>query len=63
MQPIFQNIVEHWHRLGGFFAVDAELLTEPSMVLWVVLFGGVLGFSTVFSRAGYPPFFFFRLDL
>ncbi|MEK9785190.1 MAG: hypothetical protein VW546_04200 [Gammaproteobacteria bacterium] len=49
MQPIFQNIVEHWHRQGDFFSYDAALLAKPSMVLRLALLGVLLVFSAFFS--------------
>ena len=63
MQPIFQNIVEHWHRLGEFFAFDAALLAEPSMVLRLALLGVLLVFSAFFSSSETALFSLSRLDL
>ena len=47
MQPFFQTIGEYWQALGAFFAFDAALLAEPSMVLRLVLLA-VLLFSAAF---------------
>ena len=33
MQLLFQTIGEYWQALSAFFAFDAALLAEPSMVL------------------------------
>ena len=63
MQPIFQNIVEHWHRLGDFFAFDAALLAEPSMVFRLALLGVLLVFSAFFSSSETALFSLSRLDL
>ena len=63
MQPIFQNIVEHWHRLGDFFAFDAALLAEPSMVFRLALLGLLLVFSAFFSSSETALFSLSRLDL
>ena len=63
MQPIFQNIVEHWHRLGEFFAFDAALLAEPSMVFRLALLGVLLVLSAFFSSSETALFSLSRLDL
>ena len=63
MQPIFQNIVEHWHRLGEFFAFDAALLAEPSMVFRLALLGALLVLSAFFSSSETALFSLSRLDL
>ena len=55
MQPIFQTIVEYWHCLGEFFAFDAALLAEPSIVVRLVLLG-VLLFCSAFSQVLRPRF-------
>ena len=62
MQPIFQNIVEHWHRLGEFFAFDAALLAEP---LWFSACPswGALGFLSIFLEFRDRTFSLSRLDL
>jgi len=63
MQPIFQTIVEYWHSLGDFFAFDAALLAEPSMVLRLVLLGALLFCSAFFSSSETALFSLSRLDL
>ena len=63
MQPIFQTVVEYWHSLGDFFAFDAALLAEPSMVLRLVLLGALLFCSAFFSSSETALFSLSRLDL
>jgi CBS domain containing-hemolysin-like protein len=63
MQPIFQTIIEYWHSLGDFFAFDAALLAEPSMVLRLVLLGALLFCSAFFSSSETALFSLSRLDL
>ena len=63
MQPIFQTIVEYGHSLGEFFAFDAALLAEPSMVLRLVLLGALLICSAFFSSSETALFSLSRLDL
>ena len=47
MQPFLQTIGEYWQALGTFFAFDAALLAEPSMVLRLALLA-VLFFCSAF---------------
>lgn len=63
MQPIFQTIVEYWHSLGDFFAFDAALLAEPSIVVRLVLLGVLLFCSAFFSSSETALFSLSRLDL
>ncbi len=62
MQPIFQTIIECWHSLGEFFAFDATLLAEPSMVLRLMLLGVLLLWSAFFSGSETALFSLSRLD-
>ena len=63
MQPIFQTIVEYWHSLGEFFAFDAALLAEPSIVVRLALLGVLLFCSAFFSSSETALFSLSRLDL
>ena len=63
MQPIFQTMVEYWHSLGEFFAFDAALLAEPSIVVRLALLGVLLFCSAFFSSSETALFSLSRLDL
>ena len=63
MQPLFQTIGEYWQSLGAFFAFDASLLAEPSMILRLVLLGLLLFCSAFFSGSETALFSLSRLDL
>ncbi len=63
MQPLFQTIGEYWQSLGAFFAFDATLLAEPSMVLRLALLGILLFCSAFFSSSETALFSLSRLDL
>ena len=51
MQPLFQTIGEYWQALSAFFAFDAALLAEPSMVLRLALLAVLLFCSAFFSSS------------
>ncbi|MCP4953783.1 MAG: DUF21 domain-containing protein, partial [Proteobacteria bacterium] len=63
MQPLFQTIGEYWQSLGAFFAFDASVLAEPSMILRLVLLGLLLFCSAFFSGSETALFSLSRLDL
>jgi CBS domain containing-hemolysin-like protein len=63
MQPPSQTIGEYWQALGAFFAFDATLLAEPSMVFRLVLLGVLLFCSAFFSSSETALFSLSRLDL
>ncbi len=63
MQPPSQTIGEYWQALGAFFAFDATLLAEPSMVFRLALLGVLLFCSAFFSGSETALFSLSRLDL
>jgi putative hemolysin len=63
MQPHFQMIAEEWQTIGAFFAFDATLLAEPSMILRLALLGMLLFSSAFFSSSETALFSLSRLDL
>ena len=63
MQPFFQTLGEYWQALGAFFAFDAALLAEPSMVLRLALLAVLLFCSAFFSSSETALFSLSRLDL
>jgi putative hemolysin len=63
MQPFFQTIGEQWHSLYAFFAFDAALLAEPSILFRLVLLGLLLCGSAFFSSSETALFSLSRLDL
>ncbi|HCX87842.1 MAG TPA: hypothetical protein DG761_07440 [Gammaproteobacteria bacterium] len=63
MQPLFQTIGEYWQSLGAFFAFDATLLAESSMILQIVSLGVLLFCSAFFSGSETALFSLSRLDL
>ena len=63
MQQWFEAISGQWQALGAFFAFDAALLIEPSMVLRLVLLAVLLFCSAFFSGSETALFSLSRLDL
>jgi len=63
MQPFFQTIAEYWLGLSEFFAFDAALLAEPSMIFRVTLLFVLLFCSAFFSGSETALFSLSRLDL
>ena len=63
MQPFLQSFAEYWSALGEFFAFDAALLAEPSMVFRLLLLAGLLFCSAFFSGSETALFSLSRLDL
>jgi len=63
MQQWFEAISGQWQALGAFFAFDAALLVEPSMVLRLVLLAVLLFCSAFFSGSETALFSLSRLDL
>ena len=63
MQPFLQSFAEYWSAFGEFFAFDAALLAEPSMVFRLLLLAGLLFCSAFFSGSETALFSLSRLDL
>ncbi|HCX86565.1 MAG TPA: hypothetical protein DG761_00920 [Gammaproteobacteria bacterium] len=63
MQQWVEAISGQWQALGAFFAFDAALLIEPSMVLRLVLLAVLLFCSAFFSGSETALFSLSRLDL
>ena len=63
MQQWVEAISGQWQALGAFFAFDAALLVEPSMVLRLVLLAVLLFCSAFFSGSETALFSLSRLDL
>jgi len=63
MQSLSQPIVEYGRSIGEFLYFDAALLTEPSMVLRLLLLGALLFCSAFFSSSETALFSLSRLDL
>ncbi len=63
MQPLLQAASEYWLALGEVFAVDVDLLSEPSMVFRITRLFVMLFCSAFFSGSETALFSLSRLDL
>ncbi|MDP6135448.1 MAG: DUF21 domain-containing protein, partial [Arenicellales bacterium] len=63
MDSMLQNFSGQFHFLGAYFAFDSELLSEPGMVMRLVLLVALLGGSAFFSASETALFSLSRLDL
>ncbi len=60
---MLQNFSGQFHFLGAYFVFDPELLSEPGMVMRLVLLVALLGGSAFFSASETALFSLSRLDL